>query len=88
MRRCDVPYRRRARTHGASGWTIGKKISYMLDSSLAFSDLPIRLLFAVGCIALVVALGFGAVVLIARLTGFISEPGYATTVLLIAGLAR
>ena len=85
MRRCEVPYRRRARAHGASGWTIGKKISYMLDSSLAFSDLPIRLLFAVGCIALVVALGFGAVVLIARLTGFISEPGYATTVLLIAG---
>ena len=85
MRRCEVPYRRRARAHGASGWTLGKKISYMLDSSLAFSDLPIRLLFAVGCLALVVALGYGAVVLIARLTGIISEPGYATTVLLIAG---
>ena len=35
MRRCEVPYRRRARAHGASGWTLGKKISYMLDSSLA-----------------------------------------------------
>ena len=85
MRRVDVPYRRRARTHGASGWTLGKKITYMLDSSLAFSDLPIRLLFVVGCIALLVALGYAAVVLIARLTGMISEPGYATTVLLIAG---
>jgi glycosyltransferase involved in cell wall biosynthesis len=85
MRRVDVPYRRRERTHGASGWTLGKKITYMLDSSLAFSDLPIRLLFAVGCIALLIALGYGAVVLIARLTGIISEPGYATTVLLIAG---
>jgi len=85
MRRAEVPYRRRARAHGASGWTLGKKLSYMLDSSLAFSDLPIRLLFAVGCIALVVALGYGAVVLVARLTGIISEPGYATTVLLIAG---
>jgi len=85
MRRCDVPYRRRARAHGSSGWTLGKKITYMLDSSLAFSDLPIRLLFGVGCIALAVALGYGAVVLVARLTGIISEPGYATTVLLIAG---
>lgn len=85
MRRCDVPYRRRARVHGTSGWTLGKKITYMLDSSLAFSDLPIRILFAVGCIALAVALGYGAVVLVARLTGIISEPGYATTVLLIAG---
>ena len=85
MRRCDVPYRRRARVHGTSGWTLGKKITYMLDSSLAFSDLPIRILFAVGCIALAVALGYGAVVLVARLTGIISEPGYATTVLLSAG---
>ena len=86
MRRCDVPYRRRARVHGTSGWTLGKKITYMLDSSLAFSDLPIRILFAVGCIALAVALGYGAVVLVARLTGIISEPGYAPTVLLIAGV--
>jgi glycosyltransferase involved in cell wall biosynthesis len=85
MRRLEVPYRRRARAHGKSGWTLGKKITYMLDSSLAFSDLPIRLLFAVGCIALVIALCYAAVVLVARLTGIISEPGYATTVLLIAG---
>ena len=85
MRRAEVAYRRRPRAHGASGWTLGKKLTYMLDSSLAFSDLPIRLLFAVGCIALVIALGYGAVVLVARVTGIISEPGYATTVLLIAG---
>jgi glycosyltransferase involved in cell wall biosynthesis len=85
MRRAEVPYRRRARAHGKSGWTLGKKITYMLDSSLTFSDLPIRLLFAVGCIALLIALCYAAVVLVARLTGIISEPGYATTVLLIAG---
>ncbi len=85
MRRAEVPYRRRAREHGSSGWTLGKKITYMLDSSLAFSDLPIRLLFAVGVVALAVALVFAAVVLVARVTGIISEPGYATTVLLIAG---
>ena len=85
MRRAEVPYHRRARAHGGSGWTLRKKISYMVDSCLAFSDLPIRLLFAVGCIALAIALLYGAVVLVARLTGIISEPGYATTVLLIAG---
>ena len=57
----------------------------MLDSSLAFSDLPIRLLFGVGMLALAVALVYGAIVLVARLTGLIAEPGYAPTVLLIAG---
>ena len=85
MRRAEVPYRRQARRQGRSGWTLRKKVSYMLDSCLSFSDLPIRLLFAVGCLALVVALGYSVVVLVARLTGLIAEPGYATTVLLIAG---
>ena len=85
MRRAEVPYRRQARRQGSSGWTLRKKVSYMLDSCLSFSDLPIRLLFAVGCLALVVALGYSVVVLVARLTGLIAEPGYATTVLLIAG---
>jgi glycosyltransferase involved in cell wall biosynthesis len=85
MRRAEVPYRRRARAHGRSAWTLRKKLAYMLDSSLAFSDLPIRLLFAVGMAALVVAMVYAAIVLFARLTGLIVEPGYATTVLLVAG---
>jgi glycosyltransferase involved in cell wall biosynthesis len=85
MRRDEVPYARRARQHGKSAWTLRKKISYMLDSSLAFSDLPIRLLFGVGMFALAVSAVYGVIVLIARLTGLIVEPGYATTVLLIAG---
>ena len=50
-RKCPIGAAR-ARTARAAGRS-RKKITYMLDSSLAFSDLPIRLLFAVGCIALV-----------------------------------
>ena len=85
MRREEIPYHRRARQHGKSGWTLRRKLAYMLDSSLAFSDLPIRLLFAVGILALAVAVVYGAIVLVARFTGLIVEPGYAPTVLLIAG---
>jgi glycosyltransferase involved in cell wall biosynthesis len=85
MRRDEVPYRRRARPSGRSAWTLSKKLAYMLDSSLAFSDLPIRLLFGVGMLALAVAIVYGAIVLVARLTGLIGEPGYAATVLLISG---
>ena len=85
MRRDEVPYRRRARQRGRSAWTLRKKLAYLLDSSLAFSDLPIRLLFGVGMLALAVALVYGAIVLAARLTGLIAEPGYAPTVLLISG---
>ena len=85
MRRDEVPYHRRARKAGKSGWTLRKKLAYMLDSSLAFSDLPIRVLFGVGLLALAVAIVYGTIVLVARLTGLIAEPGYAPTVLLISG---
>ena len=85
MRREEVPYHRRARKAGRSGWTLRKKLNYMLDSSLAFSDLPIRVLFGVGMLALAVAFVYGTIVLVARLTGLIAEPGYAPTVLLISG---
>ena len=85
MRRDEVPYHRRARRQGKSGWTLRKKIAYMMDSSLAFSDLPIRLLFGVGVLALAVAVVYGAIVLVARFTNLIVEPGYAPTVLLISG---
>jgi glycosyltransferase involved in cell wall biosynthesis len=85
FRRKGVPYARRKRPHGKSAWTFRKKLNYMLDSCFSFSDLPIRLLFAIGLGALLVALVYGTIVLVARITGLISEPGYATTVLLVSG---
>jgi hypothetical protein len=42
-------------------------------------------LFGVGILALAVAVVYGTIVLVARLTGLIAEPGYAPTVLLISG---
>ncbi len=64
-------------TTRTSAWTLRKKLAYLFDSSLAFSDLPIRLLFGVGMLALAVAVVYGTIVLAARLTGLIAEPGYA-----------
>jgi glycosyltransferase involved in cell wall biosynthesis len=85
LRREEVRYRRLPRRHGRSAWTLRKKLAYMFDSCLSFSDLPIRLLFAVGMLALAAAIVYGGIVVFARATGLIHEPGYATTVLLVAG---
>ena len=41
--------------------------------------------FYAAMVALAVALVYGTIVLVARLTGLIAEPGYAPTVLLISG---
>lgn len=47
-RRAEVPYDRAARPHGRSGWTLRKKMRYLLDSVYSFTDLPISLLLLVG----------------------------------------
>ncbi len=83
FRRMVVPYSRRARVHGKSGWTFRRKLTYMLDSVFAFSDLPIRLLLALGVIGVGVAALFGIVVLIVRLFGSELVPGYAATIIAI-----
>jgi len=83
FRRKLVSYDRLERRHGASAWTLGKRMNYMTDSVFAFTDLPIRLLFAVGGGGVVISLLLGLVTAVARLTGWIAVPGYATTVLVV-----
>ena len=82
-RRAFVGYRRRPRLHGRSAWTLRKKLRYFSDSVFAFTDLPVRLLFWFGLLALAVAVGLGAVTLVAKLTGALDVPGYAGTLLTI-----
>lgn len=82
-RRKEVSYQRRARQHGKSAWTFRKKVNYLMDSIFAFTDLPIRLVLRVGVIGAVLSLIFGSLVALGRLTGFITIPGYAPTIIAI-----
>jgi dolichol-phosphate mannosyltransferase len=50
-----IEYDKHARQHGRSGWTLRKKIALVVDSMVAFSDLPIRLCAWAGLLCLVVA---------------------------------
>ena len=83
FRRSVVSYKRRAREHGRSAWTFRRKLTYMLDSIFAFSDLPIRLLLAIGLLGLGVAVLFGFIVLAMRIFGSVLVPGYAATMITI-----
>ena len=83
FRRHEAPYVRRARAYGKSAWTVRKKITYLLDSVLAFTDLPIRILAVCGIVGLILGVGFGVTVGILRLVGEIDLPGYAATIIII-----
>ncbi len=68
---------------GKSGWTLRKKFRYLADSVFAFTDLPVRILWVVGLFGMAFSLTAGLVVLMARLLGSITVPGYAATVLIL-----
>jgi glycosyltransferase involved in cell wall biosynthesis len=86
FRRLEVPYDRRAREHGVSAWTLGRKVRYLADSIFSFTDFPIRLLTFVGVLGILASLVVSISVVVARLAGWIHVPGYAATVLVIAFL--
>jgi glycosyltransferase involved in cell wall biosynthesis len=58
FRHTTVGYERQERAEGKSSWTLAKKLRYMSDSIFSFTDLPIRVLLAVGvtgCVSVVLA---------------------------------
>jgi hypothetical protein len=82
-RRAFVPYQRVARHSGRSGWTLGRKVRYLLDSVYAFTDLPIILLQVVGAIGFVLSVLVGVVVFVAWLVGAVQQPGYTPLMIVI-----
>ncbi|MCO6429396.1 MAG: glycosyltransferase family 2 protein [Deltaproteobacteria bacterium] len=84
FRRSYVPYVRRPRLHGKSAWTFRRKLNYLLDSFMSFTDLPIRLLLYGGVLGVVFSVVFGVIVLAARAAGAIDVPGYTPIVLALA----
>ena len=83
FRRKFVPYERRQRLHGKSGWNFSRRMRYMMDSIFSFSDLPILFVLWFGTIGCFLSLGFGLMVAVARLFGLISVPGYAALAVLL-----
>jgi glycosyltransferase involved in cell wall biosynthesis len=83
FRRLEIGYHRRRRAEGKSGWTLAKRIEYMLDSLYSFTDLPVRLLAIVGALGLGVGIAFGLMIVVLRLAGSIPVTGYAATIVTI-----
>jgi glycosyltransferase involved in cell wall biosynthesis len=79
-----IPYVRRSRAKGKSQWTFAKKLKLFIDSLVAFTYVPIRLLTAVGFITALGALGYAVTMVVLRLVYGAPVPGFATIVTLIA----
>ena len=83
FRRRFVPYERQARQEGQSGWTLGRKVRYALDSIFNFTDLPVRALLWLGTIGTTLALVAGVTVFVGWWMERIPVLGYTPLMLVV-----
>ena len=79
-----IPYVRRARQNGISRWTFGKKVKLFIDSFVAFSYAPIRVLSGLGFLVALSAFVYAGWVLYNWAFHNIPVKGYAPIVILLS----
>ena len=69
-----------ARTAGESKWSLSKKIKLFIDSFVAFSYMPIRLVSIVGILMLMIGFAAGAFTIVNKILNPSTPAGYSTIV--------
>ena len=84
-----IPYDRRERAHGSSGFTFAKKVKLFIDFILCFSYLPIRVYSALGIAAALLGAAWLLLLLAERAFGGDILPGWspvAALILIVGGI--
>lgn len=86
---CYIPYHRRAREEGRSKWSMSKKIKLFIDSFVAFSFFPMRLISALGGVFSLLGVCYAAFIGVRALLFGVAVQGWASlmvAVLLCSGV--
>ncbi len=78
-----IPYRRLARASGASRWTLGKKITYLIDGVMGYSFLPIRFMALLGLVFALLGFAYALLIVLLKLLGGIPMKGWAPLMIMI-----
>jgi glycosyltransferase involved in cell wall biosynthesis len=78
-----IKYERRKRDLGKSMWTFQKKIKLLIDSFIAFSFLPIRIISILGLGLGILATLYACILIVLRLTGIITVEGWTAIMVVI-----
>jgi glycosyltransferase involved in cell wall biosynthesis len=81
-----IEYVRQPRAHGRSRWGYRRRLTYLLDSILGFSIVPIRVISMLGLITALLSLAYGGLVAASALMGNRPVPGFATIVAILTFL--
>lgn len=83
-----IPYERRKREIGKSRWTLAKKIKLLIDSFVAFTYFPIRMISFLGILLGMISFAYLIYLLYSKLTGGIQIEGWTAmmvTLLAVSG---
>jgi glycosyltransferase involved in cell wall biosynthesis len=78
-----IPYVRQERKLGKSRWTLKKKMKLFIDSFIAFSFVPIRILSIAGFFFGVLSLIYSVYILINKLSGNIEIEGWSALMIVV-----
>ena len=79
----SVPYVRRKRELGTSTYTLSKKIKAFVDSFVAFSFFPIRMISISGLVLGLLAFIYAMVIVVGKLSGNVELSGWTSMMLVI-----
>jgi len=82
-RRAFVTYERKKRLKGRSAWTLMRKVRYLFDSIISFTDLPLQILLWSGFLGIILTFALGTLILASRMLNLITVPGYSGIMLTI-----
>jgi dolichol-phosphate mannosyltransferase len=81
-----INYQRQERVHGKSRWTFSKKFTYLLDSILGFSVVPIRMISFTGFVVALLSFIYGVVLVVNANINHEIVPGFTTIATLVSFL--
>ncbi len=78
-----IKYRRKERKIGKSRWTLGKKITYLLDGVIGYSFFPMRFMSIMGLCVAFLGLLYAASIFLFKVFGNIPAKGWAPLMIVI-----
>ncbi len=81
-KKAEVSYRVQERTEGESKWSTKSLIRYAITNITSFSSAPLHMVTVMGIVTLIVAVVFGLISLVQKITG-VAQPGFTTVILLL-----
>ena len=78
-----IPYHRKKRKHGVSGWSFQKKIKYLIDGVMSYSYLPMRIMSLSGIAISFLGFIYALIIIFAKFFGEVPFKGWAPLMVII-----